>query len=485
MKRIYINNVISAVFVFFLLNACNRDHKESTSTPNVVIIFADDMGYGDPGCYGGLNPTPNLDQMAAEGVRFTDFYVAQAVCGASRAALLTGCYSNRVGIHGAPGPGSKSGINQDEMTIAELLKQKDYATAIYGKWHLGHLEPFLPVNHGFDEYFGTPYSNDMWPYHPDYFLFPEEVAKRKRGYPPLPLIGDDTIALAEVTAEDQAQFTTWFTERAVNFIEENQDGPFFVYLAHPMPHVPIYASEKHLNKSGKGLYADVIMEIDWSLGRINHVLDSLGLAENTLVIFTSDNGPWLSYGNHAGSSGPLREGKGTAWEGGVREPCLMKWPGQIPAGTICTEPAMTIDILPTLAHITGTEFPEHKIDGLNIWPLMAGEEGAVSPQEAYYFYYGRGLKAVRSGDWKLMFPHRYRTMAGRPGGMDGMPEPYSQDSIGYALYNLRDDIGEMHDLSEEHPEKVEALKALGEQMKLELGHEGIEGSGVRKPGRIE
>lgn len=487
MRMICKNSTTPALLILGILqvafSSCNQSVREG-ELPNVVIIFADDMGYGDPGCYGGTNPTPNIDQMAEAGMLFTDFYVAQPVCGASRAALLTGCYPNRVGIYGAPGPRTRTGISADEMTIAELLKQKEYATAMYGKWHLGHLQPFLPVHHGFDDYLGIPYSNDMWPRHPDYTLFPKEVAERKRGYPPLPLIEDDSIAIPEVTAEIQSRFTTMFTERAVRFIEEHQSSPFFVYLAHPMPHVPIFASEKHLGRSGKGLYGDVIMEIDWSVGRINKVLDSLGLAENTLVIFTSDNGPWISYGNHAGSAGPLREAKGTTWEGGVREPCVMKWPARIPAGSICSQPAMTIDILPTLAHLTGTQLPPHPIDGKNIWPLMSGKADAVSPQQAYYFYWLGDLEAVRAGDWKMHYPHAYRTMEGSTPGKDGMPGPYKQGSTDFVLYNLREDIGERNDLSDQYPGKLAELKALGDKMKIELGHGKTRGTANREVGRL-
>lgn len=477
--------MLRIVFFFtfaIVLISCNESADEQL--PNFVIVFVDDMGYGDVGCYGGDLPTPNLDKMALEGVRFTDFYVAQPVCGASRAALLTGCYPNRVGIHGAPNPRSRYGINKNEMTIAELLKQKEYATGMYGKWHLGHHKPFLPVNHGFDEYFGTPYSNDMWPLHPDYFIFPTHVAERKRGFPPLPVIEGDSIAIPEVTPEVQAQFTTMFTERATDFIIRNQENPFFVYLAHPMPHVPIYASDKHLGKSGKGLYGDVIMEIDWSVGRINKVLDSLGLAENTMVIFASDNGPWVSYGNHSGTTGPLREAKGTTWEGGVRVPCMMKWKGVIPAGSVCKEPAMTIDIMPTFAGITGTTLPEHKIDGQDIWPLIIGNEEEYTAQEAYYFYWIRDLEAVRSGDWKLHYPHKYRTMKGMEPGSDGMPGQYSQDSTGFALYNLRDDIGETEDVAVFFPAKVDELKALGDKIMAELGHGRQAGYGNREPGRL-
>ncbi|MBZ0258000.1 sulfatase, partial [bacterium] len=307
-----------------------------TQLPNVVIIYTDDQGWADIGVNGAEGfETPCLDRMAAEGVRFTDFYVAQPVCGASRTALLTGCYPNRVGIYGAPGPGSKIGINENEMLISELLKQKDYATAIFGKWHLGDHQKFLPLQHGFDEYYGLPYSNDMWPFHPETDHFPK-----------LPLFEGNEIIKYN---PDQTQLTRDYTFRAMKFIEKNQHRPFFLYLAHNMPHVPLHVSDTFRGKSKRGLYGDVIMEIDWSVGRVMSSLRRFGLTENTLVIFASDNGPWISYGDHAGSAGPLREAKGTTWDGGVRTPCLMRWPGTLPAGQVCSEPAMTIDILPTVA----------------------------------------------------------------------------------------------------------------------------------------
>jgi arylsulfatase A-like enzyme len=272
--------------------------------------------------------------MAREGVRFADFYVAQPVCSASRAALLTGCYPNRIGILGALGPAAKHGISDQEKTLAEVLKPQGYATAIYGKWHLGHHPRFLPTRHGFDDYFGLPYSNDMGPKHP--------TAK----FPDLPLIeGEKVVSLNP----DQTKLTTWYTELAIQFVEKNKDRPFFLYLAHNMPHVPLHVSDKFKDKSKQGLYGDVIMEIDWSVGEALSALKRHNLDERTLVIFTSDNGPWLSYGDHAGSAGPLREGKMTTWEGGVRMPCLMRWPGHIPAGSVCREPAMTIDVLPSNA----------------------------------------------------------------------------------------------------------------------------------------
>ncbi|HEY8503213.1 MAG TPA: sulfatase, partial [Gemmataceae bacterium] len=297
--------------------------------PNFVIVFTDDQGYGDVGCYGGKGfETPNLDRMAREGVRFTDFYVAQAVCSASRAALLTGCYPNRIGILGALGPASKHGINDGEMTIAEVLKPRGYATAMFGKWHLGHHPRFLPTRHGFDEYAGLPYSNDMWPHHP--------TAK----FPELPMLDGETVINHEVSPADQTQLTTWYTRRAVRFIERHRDEPFFLYVAHSMPHVPLFVSDRFKGKSERGLHGDVMEEIDWSVGEILKALKDNGLDESTLVLFTCDNGPWLSYGEHAGSAGPLREGKGTTFEGGVRVPCIARWPGKIPAGSVCREPAM-------------------------------------------------------------------------------------------------------------------------------------------------
>ncbi len=445
--------------------------------PNIVIIFIDDMGYADIGPFGAADyPTPNLDRMAQEGRRFTDFYVTQPVCSASRAGLLTGCYNVRVGILGALGPKATHGISAQETTLAEICKQKGYATAIYGKWHLGHHLPFLPLQHGFDEYYGLPYSNDMWPFHPE----------RPGGFPPLPLINNNDIIDPNVDAEDQARLTTNYTERAVDFIERNKDRPFFLYVPHSMVHVPLYVSEKFRGKSKRGLFGDVVMEVDWSVGQILDALRKNNLAKHTWVIFTSDNGPWLSYGDHAGSAKPLREGKGTTFDGGVREPTLMWWPGTIPAGTVCREPAMTIDILPTVAKLIGARLPNHKIDGKDIWPLVIGEPGAKSPQEAYYFYRGRALEAVRMGRWKLHFPHKYRTLGGRPGGKGGIPVKYETAEIGLALFDLENDPGETKDVKDEHPEIVAKIKMLADKMRQDLGDSrlGIEGKGIRQPGRL-
>lgn len=468
--------------------ALGRQVNASKRLPNIVIIFTDDQGYSDVGVFGARGfKTPNLDRMASQGMRFTSFYVAQPVCSASRAALLTGCYPNRIGISGALGPRAKHGLNTSEVTIAEICKSKGYATAAFGKWHLGHLPQFLPPQHGFDEYYGTPYSNDMWPLHPDYVDLPEGAAKRKRGYPNLPLIEGDKIVDPEVTGEDQARFTTAFTERAVDFIRRNRDRPFFLYVAHPMPHVPLFVSDKHKGVSEQGLYGDVITEIDWSVGQILEALKQHELEDDTLVIFTSDNGPWLSYGNHGGSCRPLREGKGTTWEGGVREPCIMRWPGKIPAGSVCDEPVMTIDILPTVASLIGADLPKHKIDGLDIWPLMAGEPGAKSPHEVLYFYYKQNdLEALRSGKWKLIFPHTYRSLTGKP-GRDGRSAGYSQVMSGLELYDLENDIGEEHDVAEQHPDVVKRLQALGEKARDDLGDRLTKrkGKNRRPAGKIE
>lgn len=460
--------------------------------PNVIIIFADDMGYGDAGCYGSKTiKTPNLDRMAAEGVRFTDFYAAQAVCSASRAALLTGCYPNRVGISGALGPRARVGLNPDETTIAEVCKSRGYATAIYGKWHLGDAECFMPTHHGFDEYYGYPYSHDMWPMHPD--LMGKEMAERKKRYPSLPLLESDPtggkvhVADEEVTPEEQASITRRITEHAERFIEKNADKAFFLYVPHPMPHVPLFGPPEYVGRSEYGRYGDIIEELDWSTGRILDAVKKAGIEDCTLVVFTSDNGPWLSYGLHAGTTGGLREGKGTSWEGGVREPFIARWPGRIPAGTVCREPAMTIDLLPTIAGLIGAPLPEKRIDGLNIWPLMSGRPDAKSPHEALLFYYNQNdLEAIRSGRWKLQLPHSYRTLAGEP-GRDGKPGPYKQIRCGLELYDLEADPGEEHDVAADNPEVVNRLQTLVEKARADLG-DGLtkrEGSGRRPAGRVE
>jgi arylsulfatase A len=441
-------------------------------SPNVVLVYADDLGYGDVGAYGSpLIRTPHIDRLAREGVRFTDFYVAQAVCSASRAALLTGAYPNRVGILGALFPTSANGIAEGETTLAEVLKSRGYATAIYGKWHLGHLPPFLPTRHGFDDYLGLPYSNDMWPSHPERMKFP-----------PLPLYSRDAVLAIN---PDQSQLTGEYGRRAVAFIEANRGRSFFVYLAHTMPHVPIFASERFRGRSRRGLYADVVEEIDDSVGQVLATLRRLSLERDTLVIFASDNGPWLSYGDHAGSAGPLREGKGTAFEGGVRVPFVARWPGRIPAGSVVREPAMTIDVLPTIARIVGAPLPERPIDGLDISPLLFAREGARSPHEALLFYYGAELRALRSGRFKLVLPHRSQTLEGKA-GTGGIPGKYRQGDVPLALYDLVADIGEATDVAAAHPDVVARLQAMAEKAREDLGDSltNRTGRGVREPGRV-
>lgn len=469
----------SSALALSALAGCATNPRTATSEssaqlPNVVIIYTDDQGYSDLACFGAPDiKTPNIDRLAQQGRRFSDFYVAQPICSASRAGLLTGCYPNRIGILGALGPRSRHGLSDNEMTIAQLLKQKSYATAIFGKWHLGDAPQFLPTRHGFDEYFGLPYSNDMWPNHPT----------NGKAYPPLPLIeGEKVVELMP----DQTQLTTWYTQRAVSFIERNKARPFFLYLAHNMPHVPLFVSDKFKGKSAAGLYGDVIQEIDWSVGQVLEALRKNGLEENTLVIFASDNGPWLSYGEHAGHAVPLREGKATVWDGGTRVPCLMRLPGRIPANTLCTQPAMTIDILPTLAHLTGATLPDHRIDGLNIWPLIAGQSGARCPHDAYYFYMGDQLQALRSENWKLHFPHGYNTLGGKPGGTGGRPAPYQQAKTELALFDLEKDTSETTNLADRHPEVVQRLQTLAEAAREDLGDSrlGRKGNGVRQPGRL-
>ena len=440
--------------------------------PNVIIMFCDDMGYADIGPFGAEGyETPNLDRLAQEGMAFTDFYVGQSFCSPSRAALLTGCYPLRVSIPGNFGPSSNTGLNPDEMTIAEVLKQRGYATAMYGKWHLGHLPKFLPTSQGFDEWFGIPYSNDMWPYHPD----------PRYNFPDLPLMEGEKVLNPAIQPKDQVQLTTWFTERAIAFIEKNRELPFLVYLPHPMPHVPLYTSSKFLGKTDS-VYRDVISEIDWSVGEILDSLKSNGIDDNTLFVFTSDNGPWLLDGNHGGSAGPLREGKGTRFEGGFRVPCVMRWPDRIPAGSVCGEVASSMDLLPTLAAIVGLSMPkDHVIDGKDIQSLMFGESGKESPHEAFYYFNQDGLIGVRSGKWKMLYPHNYNVPS--PPGMDGVHGEYEQKSIDLALFDLSSDVGETKNLASRYPEILARLEILAEVARQDIGSRSKPGPNVRPIGR--
>lgn len=445
------------------------------AAPNVVIVFADDLGYGDLGCTGGPYRTPNIDRLATEGAFFTDFSVAQPVCSASRAALLTGCYPNRLGIHGALGPNDKHGLHPEEVTLAELLKPQGYRSAIYGKWHLGVLPELLPTQQGFDEFVGIPYSNDMWPHHPE-----------TASYPPLHLYRQDQI-IEEVT--DQSDFTLGFTRMGADFIRRSHQAgdPFFLYLPQPMPHVPLFVSKEFEGHSGLGLYGDVVEEIDAGVGIILDTLEELGLAENTLVVFTSDNGPWLSYGDHAGTTGGFREGKGTVFEGGVREPMVARWPAGIPAGTVVEEACMSIDWFPTIATLTGSTLPPHVLDGRDIAPLLSGATDHLAPEHPYFYWYRTNeLHAMRMGRWKLHFPHGYRSMQGRELGKSGIPGKYDYSvKTGLELYDLQDDPTESIDLASARPELVTRMTSMADVMRGRLGDrlQEIEGTENRAPGQ--
>lgn len=449
------------------------------SKPNVIVIFTDDQGYGDLGCYGSPNiETPNIDRLAAEGLRFTSFYAA-TFCGPSRAQIMTGCYATRVGHARNPGPGAKFGLNPAQTTLAEIAKGAGYATMCIGKWHLGDAPEFLPTRQGFDQFFGLPFSNDMWRYHPNMRPTENEDALMKatreraaytgyagqgRYYPAgggfpndLPLMQGENVIEKN---PDQRQLTTRYTEAALAFITAQRERPFFLYLAHNMPHVPLFVSDKFAGKSARGLYGDVIMEIDWSVGRIMEKLRELGLDERTLVVFTSDNGPWLGYGIDGGSAGPLREGKGSTWEGGVRVPAIFRWPGKIPAGRRTDAIAANFDLLPTVARLAGVDpSGERVLDGRDLWPLLSGE----SPRSPHPFFHYMGAsqegranyRGIRDERWKLVVSIEAdgRIAAGE-------------------LYELGADIGEKFDRAAQHPEIVarlrEAAQAFYDELKANI-----------------
>lgn len=473
------------ISIFFLtLISCSEIHKNEY--PNIVIIFMDDLGYGDISNFGAINyKTPNIDKMVNDGMLFTNFYSAQAVCSASRAGLLTGTYPNRIGISGALMPYSNHGLHEDEITIAEMLKDKGYATAIYGKWHLGHHKKFLPNNHGFDTYVGIPYSNDMWPVDFDGNQISDTSNWKKKTYPQLPLIEDFEKIKEIKTLEDQAMLTTLYTEKSIKFINENKNNPFFLYVPHSMPHVPIAVSDKFLGKSKQGLYGDLMMELDWSVGEIIKSLESNNILENTLVIFTSDNGPWLNFGNHAGSTGGLREGKGTSFEGGQRVPTVMMWKNMIPRGKIANQLSSTIDLFPTIASIVDAKLPSHKIDGINILEILEGKDS--KPRDHFFYYYGNNnLEAVRKDNWKLILPHASRSYEGVLPKNDGHGGPYNRIETGLELYNLRRDPGEEYDVIKLYPEIVKELMDLAEIARKDMGDNltGVKGSNVRKNGKL-
>jgi arylsulfatase len=478
----------SLLTIFAILISCStktQEKKSANQQPNFVVVFIDDMGYGDIGTQGATGwTTPNLDKMAAEGMRFTNFYSAQPVCSASRAGLLTGCYPNRIGISGALFPRDTIGINPNETTIAEMLKEKGYATGIFGKWHLGHHKEFLPLQHGFDEYVGLPYSNDMWPLSNTGEKLPEGSGRLK--YPDLPIIdGNETVATI-TSWKSQDTLTTLYTEKAVDFINRNATKPFFLYVPHTMAHIPLGVSDKFRGKSEQGFYGDVMMEIDWSVGEIEKALQANGISGNTVFIFTTDNGPWLNFGNHGGSAGGLREGKTTSWEGGQRVPFIIKWPAKTPAGTICNKLGCAVDILPSFAKIAGTSLPELKIDGVDITELWKGNTDA-EPRDNILFYYGKNnLNGVRKGNWKLVLPHTWQSYNTEPGKDGNGGRRINMTVERPELYNMMRDPGEQFNVIEYYPEKAAEIMQLVEAARTELGdlNVGMEkGTGNREIGR--
>lgn len=462
MIRLLLSVAVLTAFPLGLSSAASPKDK-----PNFIIVFCDDMGYADIGPFGAEGyDTPHLNRMAREGIKFTDFYVGRSFCSPSRAALMTGCIPTRVGIGGNFGPHSDTGLHPDEVTIADMLKSHGYATACFGKWHLGHREQFLPTNQGFDEFFGIPYSNDMWPFHPGVRHLPME--QRLKRWPHLPLYEGTTIINPQVMPDDQVNLTRQLAKRATEFIREHKDQPFFIYLPSPQPHVPLFVSEHYDGTTKRGLYGDVISEIDWAVGELMKTLKETEIDEQTCIVFTSDNGPWLSYGDHAGSAKPLREGKGTNFEGGFRVPCVMRWPAEIPGGQVCSEVAGTIDLLPTIAEFSGASLPTSTIDGKNIADLMRGVEGAKSPHEFYYHYDGGNrLISLRHGRWKLMFPQKYRTIT-EP-GREGIPGKAKQQEIPLSLFDLQNDVGETTNVADQHPDMVEKLIRAADAMRVKLG----------------
>jgi arylsulfatase A-like enzyme len=442
------------VLLLFLLCLASLTVSASPQKPNIVIIFTDDQGYGDLGAFGSTTiRTPHLDRLAKEGRKFTSFMVASSVCSPSRAALLTGCYPKRVGMHqGVLFPTSTTGLNPDELTIADHLRQQGYATACFGKWHLGHHPEVLPTANGFDTYYGIPYSNDM--NHPD------NQGKPKGGAEGMDLLWNDPEStltkwqtplmenekIVELPV-DQRTITRRCTDRAIGFIEENRERPFFVYLPYSMPHIPLYVPDEIRDPDPKRAYINTIEHLDTEVGRVFDKLRELKLAGNTYVIFTTDNGPWLTFNHHGGSAGPLRDGKMSSFEGGQRVPCIMWAPGRIPAGTECDGLASTMDLLPTIAAITNTPLPADRgIDGLDISSLLTG--GTESPRKEFLYYHKGGhIEGIREGDWKLLvkYPENKK-------GLDLTAEPKVM------LFNLMDDLGERNNLAVEKPELVERLR---------------------------
>ncbi|MBX3239270.1 MAG: sulfatase [Chitinophagaceae bacterium] len=477
--------IIQASWLMYLLLPFWAVSQPGTS-PNIILINMDDMGYGDTEPYGMYGiATPHFNRVAKEGMRFTNVYSAQPVCSASRAGLLTGCYPNRLGIHGALSPQASHALNPSETTIASMLKKKGYATAIFGKWHLGSRAPYLPLYYGFDTYYGIPYSNDMWPYGYDGKLV-TDTTHRKSKHPFVPWYDGNKQVDTINSFVKQDQITATITRKSVSFINEKAKGkePFFLYIAHPMPHVPLGASAAFKGKSNAGIFGDVIMELDWSVGEVLSALDKNGLAQNTLLMITSDNGPWRNFGTHAGSSGGFREGKGSTWEGGIRVPFLVRWPEIVEPGTVNSQLVSHIDVLATLAAITGAPMPNHTTDGISFLKILK-DKTALSDREVFYYYYGNNrLEGVRYKQWKLVLPHPSRAYEKGIPGTGGVAGPTPEaDPVELALYNLTHDPGERYDVKEQNPDILQKLLSLAEEARRDLGDAltNTEGTGIRKP----
>ncbi len=444
-----------------LLLLCSAALAQQRS-PNIILIFCDDLGYGDIGCFGSkVHRTPNIDSLGEAGMRLTHFYSTSGVCTPSRSSLMTGSYPRRVNMHQSANgewvlfPVARKGLNPGEVTIAEVMKGAGYATACVGKWHLGDQLSFLPTRQGFDSYFGIPYSNDMG-------------SKQRKVNPPLPLLRDETVIEAPV---DQTTVTRRYTEAAIEFIKRNRETPFFLYLPHTMPHNPVNSSEAFAGKSANGGYGDCVEEIDWSTGQIMAAVEQSGLTRDTIIIFTSDNGAASRWG---GSNAPLRGHKGSTWDGGMRVPCVIRWPGVIPAGSTSSGLSSTVDLLPTLAGFAKASLSTNKIDGVDLGSMLRRGQDAASPREAFYFFFKDQLQAVRAGKWKLHLPRTEKKRRAK-----------KETKVPLRLYDMIADQGESKNVAPENADVVARLLKLAETARADLGDRGRSGDGQRPAGIME
>lgn len=459
MKRQYFYQLSLVITLVLAFTSCSVP-QEVAEKPNVVIIFLDDAGYGDfqPFAQDGI-ATPQVRTLAEEGVMYTNFHVPQAVCSASRSALISGCYPGRTKVFGAHGPNGR-GLETTFPTMGEIFKSAGYTTAVFGKWHCGDQPETRPHARGYDETSGLMYSNDMWKHHPEN---PEYW-----GQFPIKYWKNGQVKIEDVDFEHQKQLTKWYTEDAVDFINRHKQEPFLLYVPHSMPHVPIFASENFEGKSGVGLYGDVTLELDWSVGQINQALKNNGLEENTIVIFTSDNGPWTSYGNHAGRT-PFREAKATSFDGGNRSACIIKYPPKLKANTRMDRAFFSVDLLPTLSHLAGINLPETLVmDGMNVWDLISGVESAKNPHDYYPLSTSKNFEGIMSGDgkWKMHIPHSYRTLI--TPGMDGEAGKYESRDIELSLFDMVNDSMESTNVIDKFPEVAENMLKMAESHKAKF-----------------